>query len=133
MSDKPDHSLDVDKDLPAVAPVKPKPKPDTYHKVDSQEYKVDHVNKRVLRAQSNAPVHLSDAEKAVHPDGFKYIDTNGDYDQFMAKHGAAVSHVPSVVVPVEPSPLATQKDMDQADYSPHFDDELLKTHKLPKK
>lgn len=73
----------------------------TFHTVGSQEYKVEHEGKKIYRKQAiegpHAPVELMS-----HPEGYKWIETGGDYDRFVARYSALVS--PEPVLNVEPLP-----------------------------
>jgi hypothetical protein len=68
---------------------------ETFHSVGPQDYKVDHVAKKVYKKQL-LPAHIPPQERAAHPEGYTWLPTGGDYGQFVAKHSAPVSPVPVV-------------------------------------
>lgn len=68
----------------------------TYHAIGPQEYKVDHVEKKVYKKQV-LDKHIPPMEKSLHPEGFKWLDTNGDYQQFVSKFGIERSPAPIIL------------------------------------
>jgi hypothetical protein len=81
---------------------------ETFHTVGSQDYKVDHEAKKVFKKQY-LPTHIPPAERDMFPEGFRWLDTNGDYAQFTARYSAPVNAEPVVMEAVEkPEPPAPE-------------------------
>jgi hypothetical protein len=101
---------------------------ETFHVVGVVEYKVDHVKKKVYRKQVLAK-NLPEREYKIFARGYKWIDTNGDYAQFMGKYSASVSACPEI--DEDETQQLPPPDMDEqpAELPP----QLLKARKLGKR
>jgi hypothetical protein len=110
---------------------------ETFHKIGAMEYKVNHDEKVVYRKEV-VSAHAGEAEKAQHPDGYKWLNTGGDYTKFANKFPAEATYeapedgnVPGKVI-AEPSedfsvePDSTSDSPDQDDSH----DDFTKARKL---
>jgi hypothetical protein len=68
---------------------------ESLHQVGDQHYKVDHENKKVYRKQLLS-VHNPPSEVQAHPEGYKWLETGGDYEHFMRFYAPAVSPEPTI-------------------------------------